>query len=148
MNTYLQMKQRHQQEFNAFPIKFAFSQAQLEQGLIELGLQPTDTDKVVATPGGSFIRATDQQAFLDLFARQDRERSEAIAADTDGTGFAYEMFRYELANHEYAYTLDPTDTLEALGFKLDEVAAFPALQKAFTNAQKDYLSEAEEKGWC
>lgn len=148
MNSYLQMKQRHQQEFNDFPIKFAFSQAQLEQGLIELGLQSTDTDKVVATPGGGFIRETDQQAFLDLFARQDRERSEAIAADTDGTGFAYEMFRYELANHEYAYTMDPTDTLEALGFELDEVAAVPALQKAFTNAQRDYLSEAEEKGWC
>lgn len=148
MNSYQQMKLRHQQEVNAFPIKFAFSQAQLEKGLRELGLEPTDTDKVIATPGGGFIRATDQQAFLDLFARQDRERSEAIASDTDGTGFAYEMFRYELANHEYAYTLDATDTLDALGYEPDDIASVPALQKAFENAQRDYLSEAEEKGWC
>lgn len=148
MNSYQQMKLRHQQEVNAFPIKFAFSQAQLEKGLRELGLEPTDTDKVIATPGGGFIRATDQQAFLALFARQDRERSEAIASDTDGTGFAYEMFRYELANHEYAYTMDDSSTLDALGYEPDEIASNPVLRKALANAKRDYLKEAEEKGWC
>lgn len=79
MNPYIEMKQRHQAEVNAFPMKFAFTQESLERGMRELGLDPKkDMDKIVAIPGGGFIRESDKQAFLDLFARHDKERKEAI----------------------------------------------------------------------
>lgn len=148
MNLYIEMKQRHQAEVNAFPMKFAFTQESLERGMRELGLDPKkDMDKIVAIPGGGFIREGDKQAFLDLFARHDKERKEAVAADKDGNGYLYHMFRYELANHEYAYTLDISSTLDALGYTLEEIAEDPALSDAFLNAREDYLKEAEEKGW-
>ena len=148
MNSYIEMKQRHQAEVNAFPMKFAFTQESLERGMRELGLDPKkDMKKIVAIPGGGFIRESDKQEFLDLFARHDKERKEADAADKDGTGYLYHMFRYELANHEYAYTRDVSSTLDALGYTLEEIAEDPALSDAFLNAREDYLKEAEEKGW-
>ena len=148
MNPYIEMKQRHQAEVNAFPMKFAFTQESLERGMRELGLDPKkDMDKIVAIPGGGFIRESDKQAFLGLFARHDKERKEAIAADKDGTGYLYHMFRYELANHEYAYTRDVSSTLDAIGYTIEEIAEDPALSDAFLNAREDYLKEAEEKGW-
>lgn len=148
MNSYIEMKQRHQAEVNAFPMKFAFTQESLERGMRELGLDPKrDMEKIVAIPGGGFIRESDKQAFLDLFSRHDKERKEAVAADKDGTGYLYHMFRYELANHEYAYTRDVSSTLDALGYTLEEIAEDPALSDAFLNAREDYLKEAKEKGW-
>lgn len=148
MNPYIEMKQRHQAEVNAFPMKFAFTQESLERGMRELGLDPKrDMEKIVAISGGGFIRESDKQAFLDLFSRHDKERKEAVAADKDGAGYLYHMFRYELANHEYAYTRDVSSTLDALGYTLEEIAEDPALSDAFLNAREDYLKEAEEKGW-
>lgn len=114
----------------------------------ELGLDPaTDMEKIIAIPGGGFIRESDRRAFLNMFARHDKERKGAIAADKDGTGYLYHMFRYEMANHEYAYTCDISSTLDALGYTLEEIAENPALSDAFLNAREDYLKEAEEKGW-
>ena len=55
MNSYIEMKQRHQAEVNAFPMKFAFTQESLERGMRELGLDPKkDMKKIVAIPGGGF----------------------------------------------------------------------------------------------
>lgn len=149
MNVYQEMRKRHQEEVNAFPMKFAFSQKQFERGMCELGLNPvTDTNKVVGIPGGGFIREVDKQAFLDLFERHSKEREEAIASDANGNGFAYWMFHDELVNHEYAYTRDISETLEALCLDDDDFSANPALLKALEKAKKDYLKEADEKGWC
>lgn len=149
MNPYIEMKQRHQAEVNAFPMKFAFTKESLARGMRELGLDPgKDMEKIVAIPGGGFIRKSDKQSFLDLLSRHEKEREEAVAADKDGTGYAYHMFRYEMANHEYAYTRDISSTLDALGYTIEEISANQALSDAFLNARKDYLNEAEEKGWC
>ncbi len=148
MNEYQSMRLRHQQEVNAFPIKCAFSKADFARAMCELGLDPAaDTDKVVSISGGCFIRKAEKQAFLDMLQRHHNEMEEAIASDITGEGFAYWMFRYELANQEYAYTLDITDTLKALGYTEDDLTANPILRKALGNARKDYLQEAEEKGW-
>lgn len=46
MGAYADMKSKHQKEVNNFPIKFAFDEKQFEEGMVELGLLPTDTDKV------------------------------------------------------------------------------------------------------
>ena len=56
MNSYLEMRKRHQTEVNAFPIKWAFNNEQLVEGMRELGVNPEDTDKVVSIGGGGFMR--------------------------------------------------------------------------------------------
>lgn len=148
MNAYIAMENRHQQEVNALPIKFAFSDKQFEEGMKALGLKPTDTDKVYALHGtGGFYRRTDADIIRETFRRHQQEREEAIAADKDGTGYLYQMFRYELANHEYCITYDLEPTIEACGFTVDEVNGNPALLAALKKARKDYLEEAEKKEW-
>ncbi len=142
MESYQEMERRHQQEVNAFPIMFAFSNAQFDEGMRKLGFEPDQLDQIVSIGGGGFIRKSDKQAMLDMFARHQKEREAAIAADEDGTGHAYQMFLYELDNHEYCITMDLSDTLEACGLTHEEVNNNPNLLKALTRAICDYNKSA------
>ena len=134
MNRYADLKQRQQQEFSAFPMQFAFSDSQFAEGMAALGLKPTDTDKIYKAPGGGFYRREDGPRLYDMMGRFDRELQEAIAGDQIGDGFIYEMFLYELDNHEYGYTMDTEDTLDALGYTTEEVLGDPRLKRGIEKA--------------
>ncbi len=134
MNRYADLKQRQQQEFSAFPMQFAFSDSQFAEGMAALGLEPTDTDKIYKAPGGGFYRREDGPRLYDMMGRFDRELQEAIAGDQIGDGFIYEMFLYELDNHEYGYTMDTEDTLDALGYTTEEVLGDPRLKRGIEKA--------------
>lgn len=59
MNAYAEMKKRHQEEVNALPMYWAFSDEQFDQQLKELGLTRNDTGKLCKTfGGGSASQAT------------------------------------------------------------------------------------------
>ena len=134
MNRYADLKQRQQQEFSAFPMQFAFSDSQFAEGMAALGLEPTDTDKIYKAPGGGFYRREDRPRLYDMMGRFDRELQEAIAGDQTGDGFIYEMFLYELNVHEYGYTMDTEDTLDALGYTVEEVLGNPRLKRGIEKA--------------
>ena len=134
MHRYMELKQRQQAEFNAFPMQFAFSERQFAEGMAALGLEPTDTDKIYSAPGGGFYRREDSQRLKDMTDRFDRELAGAIAADKTGEGFIYEMFLCELDDHEYGYTGDTTDALRALGYTAAEVLENPQLKRGFEKA--------------
>lgn len=61
MNRYAELKNRFQQEIDAFPMKWAFSKEQFDKSMRELGLDPADTDKIIGIPGGGFIRKSDKR---------------------------------------------------------------------------------------
>lgn len=134
MNRYADLKQRQQREFDAFPMRFAFSDQQFAEGMAALGLEPTDTDKIYRAPGGGFYRREDGQRLKEMTDRFDRELQEAIAGDRTGDGFIYEMFLYELDNHEYGYTGDTEDALCALGYTADEILGNPRLRRGIEKA--------------
>lgn len=134
MNRYADLKQRQQQEFDAFPMQFAFSDRQFAEAMAALGLSPTDTDKVYKAPGGGIYRREDGPQLKAMMDRFDRELQEAIAADGTGDGFIYEMFLYELDAHEYGYTMDRSDTLDALGYTADEILGNPRLKHGIEKA--------------
>jgi len=121
MNTYTVLKEKQQKEVNSFPMFFSFNNQQFEEGMKKLGLESTDTDKIYSLGGGGYYKKTDKNAFHTMFDSHHKEMEAAIKQDTTGDGFIFDMFYYELANHEYTYTDDVTDTLDALGFTLDEV---------------------------
>lgn len=102
----------------------------------KLGLQETDTDKIYRIAPGGFIRKTDADKLDEMFTRHTKERKEAMAADIDGTGYLFQMFRYELANHEYSYTWDAEETLDALGLTYGDVNSSPAMRVALNAAIK------------
>lgn len=147
MNAYAEMKARHQERVNALPIKFAFSMQQFREAMESWGLTENDTDKIYKLGGGGFYRREDSQLIFNTFEENEIEQKAAISNDLDGSGFIKDMFRYELANHEYCITYDLEPTLDALGLSADDVNASPALLNGLRLARKEYLKEAEENGW-
>lgn len=142
MNKYVEMKERHQKEVSAFPMQFAFSNKQFEEGMKALGLEPYETDKIYRLgETGGFYRRTDADSLNELFNRHDAERTKAIEEDTDGTGYIKDMFYYELGNHEYCITMDVEDTFTALGLSADEVMSSPAMKAGFKAARKQYIED-------
>lgn len=123
MNKYTEMQKRHQEELNAFPSFFAFSQEQFDEGMASLGLNPNDTDKIIYGPAGMCIRKSDEQRFLDMMNSFAADKKNAIAEDKTGDGFIYDMFRSELADHEFGYTEDLSATLDALNYTLSDIKA-------------------------
>ena len=141
-NSYLALKAKQWKELEAFPMQFAFNMKQFEEGMKALGLTKDDTDKIVSIPGGGFVRKTDAGAFVDMFKRHNNKHQAEIDADTDGTGYIYDMFEYELGNHEYSYTHDPEPALKALGLTLAEVKNNPIMSAAFERAKSAQFKSA------
>lgn len=143
METYNQMRNRQQKEWDAFPLYFAFGDEQIKRTFNKLGLDPDkDMDKIVAIKGtGGFMLKKDRKAYLELSERHCKELKDAIEADITGTGFVYQMFRFELNNYEYGYTGDVSDTLDALDYTLEEIEANPALKKGFEKAKQDIWNQ-------
>ena len=139
MNAYQEMKDRQQKEFDAFPVGAAFSNQQFQQMMEKWGLTINDTDKICSIGGGCYIRKTDKEALRDLINRLNKEKQDAIAADLTGDGFIFDMFVYELANHEYCITYDLEDTLDALGLTAEQINADKRLTHGLNKAIKHYL---------
>lgn len=142
MNRYEELKQRQQEEFTAFPMQFAFSDQQFAEGMAALGLTPADTDKIYKAPGGGFYRKEDGPRLKEMMDRFDQELQSAIADDKTGDGFIYEMFLYELGNHEYGYTGDTEETLDALGYTPEAIRADSRLSHGLERARLEILEAA------
>ena len=139
MNAYQEMKARQQKEFDAFPMSAAFSNQQFKDMMEKWGLTVNDTDKICSIGGGCYIRKTDKEALCALINRLNNEKENAIAADLTGDGFIFDMFVYELANHEYCITYDLEDTLDALGLTAEQINADKRLTHGLNKAIKHYL---------
>ena len=138
MNVYLELKNKHQKEINDFPFGFAFSETQFNEMMVErFGLAPEDTDKIYSIGGGGYIRKSDSDAMHEMLERHAAEREVARTENKDD--YLYHMFNYELANHEYNYTGDLTDTLDALDLTLEEINANPQIDEALQRAIKHQM---------
>lgn len=135
MNRYAELRNRQQAEFNALPLGFAFSNEQFNRMMKGWGLDPEkDCDKIYRIPGGGFVQKKDHAHLHEVMNRHDKELQEAIAADTTGDGFVYDMFLYELRNHEFGYTGEIEDTLDALGYTSEEIEADARLKHGLSRA--------------
>lgn len=135
-NTYLELKTKHQEEVNNFPMAFAFNMKQFEEAMQKLGLTINDTDKIYKIPGRGLIRKTDSPKLKELLDRLNNETKAAIDNDKTGDGFIFEMFDYELANHEYCITGSVDETLDGLGITKEQVKKNPALLHGLNKAIK------------
>lgn len=69
MTKYEEIREKHQKEVNEFPIGFAFSDQQFEEQMKKLGLEPNQTNEVVSTGGGGFIKKKDIESFEAMFKK-------------------------------------------------------------------------------
>ena len=136
MEDYQTMKKRYHDELNSLPIKFAYSDEQFKDALAEMGLTEADTGRLVRVPGGGFMKKSESHLLKEAFLRKENEMESAIQADTDGTGFIFDMFDCELSNHEYCITGDPVPALEACGLSIEDVESNPAIKHGLKLAIK------------
>lgn len=134
MNPYVALKQKHQKEFNEFPLGFAFNETQFNEMMAKWNLTPDDIDKIYKLDDivGGFVRKCDYGALYEMVERHTREVEAARTENKDD--YLYHMFNYELANHEYNYTGDISDTLDALGLTTEEIDADERMHEAFMRA--------------
>lgn len=139
METYKAMKERHQEEVNALPLAFAFSKEQYRAKLDAWNITEEEANNgaILGIGGGGFIRSSDRDLVIGTFERIHDEEQAAIAADTTGDGFIYQMFLYELNNHEFSYTGDVEETLAALQLTADDINGNEALQHGLKRAVKE-----------
>lgn len=137
MNRYRELRSRQQAVFNDLPLGWAFGQKQFDEMMRRWGLDPEkDVGKIYSIGSGGYVQKKDADRLHKTMDELDAEMKAAIAADGTGEGFIYEMFLYELENHEYGYTRDITDTLDALGMTLDDVKADQRLIKGLAMAME------------
>ena len=144
MNMYDEMCRRHQREVNDFLSKhafFAFSEKQLQEGLAKFGISEAEAAaKLYGISAGGFILKDQYNAYMELSERLYKERQDALHDPETGYQFAVDMFKSELANHEYSYTGELEETLDALGLTMAEVLQDKTLSKALLEAiQADAL---------
>ena len=129
--TYVQYKQQRQDEFNALPIFFAFSNKQFEDAMKERGLTVNDTDKIyrLGRTGGFYLRS-DAHIIKAYYEKPDQLPE--LMKDHD---FAVSAFRYEMDNHEYAINYQGD---------WDVVSCFASSALEFSESKTyvDYLKEA------
>jgi len=130
---YIDLKQKHREEFNGFPIFFAFSDKQMEEGLKKWDVKPGD---LLRTPGGGFIRESDQDRLFEMLTRHNIEMASAL----DDDDFLVDAIRYELGNHEYCITRDYTEAFNAIGIEMD-----PRVKACFEIARQHYWKECREE---
>jgi hypothetical protein len=130
MNKYTELKSKHQKEVGAFPFGFAFNKDQFDEMMTKWGFDPKNVREILSIGGGGYIRKSDADAMHEMFDRHAAERKTAMQDDD----YLFQMFNYELANHEYCVTYDLTDTLEALDLTIDEINADPRMANALKKA--------------
>lgn len=136
MESYTQQKERHQDEFGKLEgIFYAFNNEQFKEGMEKVGLTEKDVSKIYSMGGtGGYIKKENMQALKDLWARHEKERTELKANNKE----LFNALVYELKNHEYGYTGDYSDALDALGLDyetLDKVLLKRACKKAIADCE-------------
>lgn len=125
---YIQLTAMNQKRINDLPIHFSFGQANFEAKLAELGVTVDDIDML---PAGGWVLKKDKDLY-DRVTSECLQDIENFLADDDNLVNALE---YELANHEYCITYDPSDTLAALDLDLDE-----RVKRLLTKAIENYMA--------
>ena len=83
-----------------------------------------------------------------MISSQNEEYDRLILEDTEGNGFIADMFKYELPNHEFGYTWDLEDTLDALDLTKEKVMSDKKYFNGINNALKEiYNAELTKDGY-
>jgi hypothetical protein len=102
----------------------------------KFGFEPNDLDKIGTLGHGAYFRQTDKDRLIKMLLRHETEMQDAIDGDSTGEGFVFDMFSYELWNHEFSYTNNVSDALAALGMTENEVNASEKLRHGLKLAIK------------
>lgn len=132
---YAEFKEKQSKEINRFPMFFAFSKEQFEQGLKKLGI--VNLSDCLSIGAGGYIKKEDSKKLIDLYKKLDAELTEFLSSYEN----LQDAFLHELGNNEFIITYDYFDTLNSLGLKYENLTEIQLL--ALKEAKKDYLKWQE-----
>lgn len=138
LETYKEQKVRHHKELGDFEgIFFAFSDDQFNEGLKKVGLSETDSPSqfIYSIGAGGYILKTKSKDFR-LMLKKHKEERKSLKKDNKRL---LDALVYELNNHEYGFTGDPSDALQALGLSSQDIEP-KLLKEAFSITEKGGLS--------
>jgi len=131
-NKYLILKRKQEKRINDFPQFFAFSNEQLQEGLKKLN---TIKEEILSTFGGGFIRKSDKEKYKEMWEIINKETENKRKDEK----FLYSAFLYEMANHEYGYSQDDEEVLNAIGINDLNKKELEIYQKA----KEEYFNTTE-----
>ena len=148
METYQELKLRHEKEVNALPLGFAFSNEQFEEMKAKLGVKENSELYRLGNTGG-FYRKVDSELIHGTFKRHAEERKDAIFSSNGiHTDYAQSMFYYEMCNHEFAINWEgKAEVLAACDITEEQLNSVPELKQAWNAAKKQYYAAAEKNNW-
>lgn len=79
--------------------------------------------------------------YKELVMKQNGEREAALTDADTGAQFAYDMFYYELCNHEYIITGSIEETLDCLGYSFKDIQENETLKESLAKACHDIIRE-------
>lgn len=136
---YLDLKKRHEKEFEEFPIAYAFNDKQLEEALAKLNA--TKEEVVTVFGHGDIVKRENVKPLIALLERHEQELHQRLKDDVE---FAEAAFLYEMDNHEYAINWSADeDVLAAFSIDFDFIRKH-GLQMAYDSARNKHFKHAEE----
>lgn len=137
---YEELKDRQREEFNNFPIAYAFNKQQLQEALDKLGAESI-MECVSVFGHGDIVKKENAMKLVEMMKRHDQEVAEAMK-DYD---FAVGAFLYEMNNHEYCINWEGDENV--LGcFMLDfEKLEKLGLSGAYRTARQEHMRIAREE---
>ena len=144
-NQYREIEKKIQDIISTMPIRYAFGQEQFNKNVIEyFGFKSMDEahEKLYDNGYGGYYLRTDSNLIKEAWDKIHKMKEAAIKQDIDGTGYIYDMFYYELVNHEYCVNEDIEDTLDACGLTVEEVNNSKILQNALKLAIENYMKNS------
>lgn len=135
MESYKNIRERQEKEYNEFTkdkVFYAFTEKQFNEGLKKLNANKKELVQFIS---GGFIKKTDLK---ELLRGLSQEIEDYITLDKTGNEFIYQMFKYELRNHEYNITHDLEDTLKSLNITGEEIELKENLKQGLLKAIKEY----------
>lgn len=151
--TLKELKDTHQKEVNEFPFiyVFAFGEKEFVKKMAEeiKKRKPNCTGittmegiaKHIASIGaGAYIFKEDSTAMREMFERHETERKHFNKTEKNLVA----TILYEMNNHEYGYTRDPYDTLQALGKSMKDLETDKKFARCWAKAQKTVFDWDDE----
>ena len=138
---YSEMKAKHREDFNKFPMGAAFGKQQFEEMMAKWGLTTSEEDckKILSLGYGAYIRKVDEAEYNKLMEKFAKEKENFLAND-DGLKDA---LKYEFGNQECGYTWNFEDAIKALGFSVKRFLADKHRRKMFEEAKQEYINKME-----
>ena len=136
-DSYDALQKAHQEDISNFPILWLFgkkSDAELAEAISKIGAK--SVDELVGIGGGGYIHKEKKEDFLTMMQNHGEERNKFSSNKNN----LVEVIFSEMCNHEYAYTQDPEDTLNALGKTYKDLQN-PDFKKAWKLAEEKFLKD-------